>query len=724
MKRLSNKTDQCLYAFFEATGIGALCFDAQLNIVSCQPSKRISDDFICLGMQRITAFLSEKYSADSVQKGAFYTFFLESNLVCNIALLYRDGRCDGALVTQPVLIKRLGPDETERLLSRLNPHSAAREVLRADLFKIPVISYDKIIATGGILSSLSETFFSEGKIRQILCGGEESAAGTDPVQGLPAFKSRAEEDAAQRHSSFSTYLRLKEGIQKGDTELLLEVMEGLDAGSVPMDQRDRQDFVRSLKNTFIMVCAMASYMAIDANARFYKMMDFADGQIRRMEGLKNINDIYELMKNTLLAFAREVSVARLTSYSKPVRQAMDYIERHYAEKITLDELAKHAKLSPPYLSNLIRKETGRNLADNINRVRIEQSKRLLMNTNMDISAVARGVGFRYQNHFASIFKKFTGNSPTEFQNPAGLPAAKDDSRGPLSLLAGPVKEMLLRFPGLCDTARIVDPAGHRFWMIHHGSESENMLEGTCYDFWKRGSVCENCVSARAYVSNSLQYKIDRQGQKFFLVLAIPRMAGKNIYVVELLKNVTEGIAANMDLRLFQPVPAAGQGNSALDIPDESSGLHSRAYIDRMLPREIRGSRMSGEPLSLLLLAFGFPDSFAPDADGGGMEEPLQSCADRISVLVGKSGGWAGHYTGNIFLIVLKRTDDTAARRIGVKIKADLENSLLMWSGPNGGIHPKVAYSVKTLTDQVADADLLQSAWTDLCAEGLACRLSG
>ncbi len=723
MKRLSNRTDQLLHTFYEITGIGALCFDTHLNIVAHQPSKRISDDFVFLGLQRITAFLSQKYPNASKQERLFYTFTLESNLICNIAFLCRDGQCSGAFVTQPVLIKRMEPEKLEQLLGRLNLHSTAREILRADLFKIPVVSYDKIILTGRILSSLSETFFNGEETRQVLCGGESDTVWSNASPVYPLFKTGEQEEASQRHSSFSTYLQLKESIQKGDTELLLDIMNSLDAGSIPMDQLDRQDFVRSLKNSFIKTCAMACFMAIEANAPFYKMMDFADEQIRKMEKLENINDIYELMKNTMIAFARAVSVTRLTSYSKPVRQVMDYIEMHYAEKITLDMLAEHAKLSPSYLSNLIKKETGRNLADNINKVRIQQSEFLLMNTNLGISEVAREVGFHYQNHFASIFKKFTGNSPTEFKNLIGFTTVEDDSHGMLSLLVGPVRNMLLKFPGFCDMARIVDPASHRFWMIRQGEE--NLLNGTCYDFWKRGVACENCISARAYIEGHIQYKIDRSGQNVFLALAVPRTAGKNIYIVELLKNITEDIDVPMGSCPFQSAPAAEQPDTA-DLSEEYAGLRSRIYIDQMLPKEIRSSRINGEQFSFLLLALA-SDFFPPVTMAGENEELLQGCKNTIAALARKHGGWAGHYIGNIFLISLKRTDHKTACRIGERIKNELEQFLQMQGegSTTTGPRKKIIYSVKTFPDQAADAgSLIQSAWTELCTAGLDHRLYG
>lgn len=686
MKRFKNKADRLLDTFVKSTGIGALCFDTQLNLVSCQPSKETAEDFICLGMSRITAFLWEKYSDEAVPKDLFYTFFLEANLVSNIVFACDEGGCIGAFVTQPVLIKKLTNTEMDGLFDRLKLGPNNRETLRGVLSRVPEISYNRIMPIGRMLGGLTQALFAGREIRQVLCGGTDQL---DEPAGI-ALKRNTEEEAVKRHSSFSNYLQLKKSIQEGDAESLLKTMEGIDAGSVPMDQLQRSDFVRSLKDSMIKVCAMSCYMAIEANAPYYKMMDYADEAIRHMETLENVNDLYELMKNTMLSFTRAVKVARLASYTKPVRQVMSYIDSHYAEKITLETLAEHTKLSPTYLSNLIKKETGYILPDNINRVRVEQGKRLLVNANLKNSEVASRVGFRYPNHFASIFKKFTGSSPTEFRRSMGA-AGKDSEDGSdrsFSHLTQQLRDMMLQFPGICDIARIVAPMLHRSWVVYLSGETE--AQGTCYDFWNRSESCENCISVTAYIQDSAQFKIDRQNQKTFLVLSIPRTVGNHIYVVELLKNITDGIRADAAF-----IPAC-----------EPTGLHNRSYIDEELPMDIRRGRIRGTPLSVIALAVDVADSGSePRDDMDEAEALLTEFAHRTSAFTQQWKGWIGRYTGDIFLVVL-HMDLSAARRAAGQAQAEFEEFL---SAYHSGARARLVCGVKTLSGDTDDAKALISS---------------
>ncbi len=319
MINLNDKIYEIINSFYKSTGIGILCFDTKLNITAYHPSKNLVNDFICLGMSRITSFLAEEFSSPEIKKNILYTFFLESNLVCNIIFLYNGSSYMGAFVTQPVLVNKLNSYEMEKLLDNLNLSSENRKTVRSILLRAPIVTYDKIMPVGCVLTSLLSTVFSEEIPRQVLKGGSDVRPAVE-LNAVKSVKGRdLRKEAIARHGTYSNYLTIKENIQKGDTEELLSYINKINAGSVPMDQLQDSNFIRSLKNNLIKVCAMSCYAAIEANAPYYKTMDLADEIIRQMESLENINDIYEQMKNAMIRFSRAVASSRKTSYSKPVR---------------------------------------------------------------------------------------------------------------------------------------------------------------------------------------------------------------------------------------------------------------------------------------------------------------------------------------------------------------------------------------------------------------------
>lgn len=72
-------------------------------------------------------------------------------------------------------------------------------------------------------------------------------------------------------------------------------------------------------------------------------------------------------------------------------------------------------MSPKYLSDLLRKETGQSTQDHIHQYIIEKAKNKLLNTNESASEIAYALGFEYPQYFSRIFKKKTEMSPSEFR---------------------------------------------------------------------------------------------------------------------------------------------------------------------------------------------------------------------------------------------------------------------------------------------------------------------
>lgn len=78
-------------------------------------------------------------------------------------------------------------------------------------------------------------------------------------------------------------------------------------------------------------------------------------------------------------------------------------------------LAGKVNLSPNYLSDLLKKETGMNAKDLIHHYLIEEAKNILLGSNKSISEIAYELGFEYPQYFSKLFKQKTGNTPQEFR---------------------------------------------------------------------------------------------------------------------------------------------------------------------------------------------------------------------------------------------------------------------------------------------------------------------
>ncbi len=79
-------------------------------------------------------------------------------------------------------------------------------------------------------------------------------------------------------------------------------------------------------------------------------------------------------------------------------------------------LAEQVHLSADYLSDLLKKETGRTAKDHINDFIVEKAKYLLLNSEDSISGIAYELGFNYPHYFSRLFKARTGRTPGEYRS--------------------------------------------------------------------------------------------------------------------------------------------------------------------------------------------------------------------------------------------------------------------------------------------------------------------
>ena len=93
-----------------------------------------------------------------------------------------------------------------------------------------------------------------------------------------------------------------------------------------------------------------------------------------------------------------------------------YIEEHYNENIGRDEIAQAICVAPTYLSKLFHDEVGMSLREYINSRRIEQAKKLLVDTNDNVSDIAMKVGFENIPYFSTVFKKYCKMTPFAWKN--------------------------------------------------------------------------------------------------------------------------------------------------------------------------------------------------------------------------------------------------------------------------------------------------------------------
>ncbi len=93
-----------------------------------------------------------------------------------------------------------------------------------------------------------------------------------------------------------------------------------------------------------------------------------------------------------------------------------FIRENYASSIGLSDAAEFARLSENHLSTLFREEAGINFLQYLNAYRINKAVELMKKEGLNISEIATSCGFPTPGYFAKIFKRFLGQSPTQYRD--------------------------------------------------------------------------------------------------------------------------------------------------------------------------------------------------------------------------------------------------------------------------------------------------------------------
>lgn len=131
----------------------------------------------------------------------------------------------------------------------------------------------------------------------------------------------------------------------------------------------------------------------------------------------------ELLLNYCSRFYGRQLITRSQTNKSIIAQIENLLIKYFAETKVKDQglptvkfLAGEVNLSPSYLSDLLKKETGKNAQEHIHFYLIEQAKNSLLNSNKNVNEIAFDLGFEYPQYFNRLFKQKTGKTPMEYRN--------------------------------------------------------------------------------------------------------------------------------------------------------------------------------------------------------------------------------------------------------------------------------------------------------------------
>jgi diguanylate cyclase (GGDEF)-like protein len=234
---------------------------------------------------------------------------------------------------------------------------------------------------------------------------------------------------------------------------------------------------------------------------------------------------------------------------------------------------------------------------------------------------------------------------------------------------------------LYDVVRVVNPT--KKTVSTYNKSTFSTLNMSCYDFWERGKLCENCISTRAFIEKDTFVKIEYKKDRVFMITAIPIDSKDGTVILELLKDITnKGIVNDLESNNKDEIYSMISRTNQSLVQDELTKVYNRRFINERMDYEILNSFMNKRHLSIIIADIDFFKKVNDTYGHLAGDYVLKEFAQKLNEFTRKKEDWVARYGGEEFLICLNDADKETAYQIGERMRKGIENLDLNYKGQN------------------------------------------
>ncbi len=177
--------------------------------------------------------------------------------------------------------------------------------------------------------------------------------------------------------------------------------------------KSEEDFIRGVSVEII----LEAFSVVKTYDTYSKGEELEESNIYKYAAkLNTLDELYEFVYSYLIKVLNILRERDAAAEETGIEKAVEFIDHHYKEDISLKDVANYAYLSESYLSRKMKKVLGIGFSEYITRLRMEKAIELLREPNTKVAKVALEVGYPDYRYFSQSFKKYTGYSPSEFMS--------------------------------------------------------------------------------------------------------------------------------------------------------------------------------------------------------------------------------------------------------------------------------------------------------------------
>lgn len=403
--------------FTLATGVKCVVIDSNGETLS---SKGIvpGSCSLCVQFQKVTGTQvdcrhSHLYGSENAMRfGGKYTYFCPISLTHFTAPILVDGIVRGALVGGPVLLIKKDEFLTDEIFKDHLLSEEEISSIRKVVEDIPHISpmrvsalAEQLLATASLLSDTDVHSFAE----QEMLNSQQSHI-SEYIHHLKSMG--GESDNIYPIEKEKELLRLiTKGDKKGARELLNDLL-----GNLFFSNGHNFEVIKS---RILELVVLLSRAALDGGANIEQIFGLNFNYLKEVNQFRSLEPLCNWLTKIMVRFVDFVFDMDKVKHADAIYKSMQYLNDHYTEKVSLDEVASEVCLSPAYFSKIFKEDMDISFKNYLNSLRIDKSKSLLSGTDIPLIEIAGLVGYEDQSYFSKVFKKMVGISPGKYRERRG-----------------------------------------------------------------------------------------------------------------------------------------------------------------------------------------------------------------------------------------------------------------------------------------------------------------
>lgn len=206
--------------------------------------------------------------------------------------------------------------------------------------------------------------------------------------------------------------RLRSALNAGDQRRLKKELDDIFLPLV----RNRKDGFRYGRNIAMQLIPLSGRILLDLHILNKEWDDKEKNALDQLFRLETMADLRCFVASYLEEICQWVLEKRTGRSGNVIESIRTYINAHYAENLTIADIAGSVYLSQTYVSLLFKQETGETIYEYLMKVRISKAKELLRDPRTKFYEVCQAVGYTDPSYFSKLFKKMTGLTPSAYRD--------------------------------------------------------------------------------------------------------------------------------------------------------------------------------------------------------------------------------------------------------------------------------------------------------------------